>query len=395
MTSSDERITQLETELAALRARLEQITEARPEPSGRSRRDLLRLAALGTGAAVVGAVAGASPASAAGSGGVTAGSTNNWADTQTGIVHNGNVQNGPAINAVRTTANTTGVMFSENAGLIAQSEIDGNDAIIGFGPRGATASGVHGFAFDGRAVAGSGDQGVGVFGEIRQGNSGPDTIAVQAVNNCTGPNAVGLKASATGGTAGLGGSFDGTLAPLRLVPASTPGAPQTGLHSVGELYVDSRGNLYFCKKDGTPGAWTRLTASPPVLFHPVAPARVYDSRVAQPSPGKLSSGSNRTVRVADGRSIETGAITVRDLLPVGATAIAYNFTVTNTVDSGFLTMNPGGVTTVTSSAITWSATGQILTTGSVVAVDASRQVTVIAGGVGATDFLIDLVGYYH
>src|SRR5262249_37663978 len=156
----------------------------------------------------------------------------------------------------------------------------------------------------------------------------------------------------------------------------------TGTHSMGELYVDSNGNLYFCKKDGTPGAWTRLTVSSPaapVLFHPVAPARVYDSRVPQPAPGNLTSGSNRTVRVADGRSIDSGAVTVPNLVPAGATAIAYNFTVTNTAGSGFLTMNPGGVTTVTSSAITWSATGQILTTGSVVAINAKREVTVIAG----------------
>ena len=48
-----------------------------------------------------------------------------------------------------------------------------------------------------------------------------------------------------------------------------------------------------------------------------------------------------------------------------------------------------------SSAINWSATGQILTTGGLVAISPSRQVTVIAGGPGSTDFLIDVVGYYR
>ena len=63
--------------------------------------------------------------------------------------------------------------------------------------------------------------------------------------------------------------------------------------------------------------------------------------------------------------------------------------------SGFLTLNPGGLTTVTSSAINWSASGQILTTGGLVAISASREVTVIAGGPGSTDFLLDVVGYYR
>jgi len=87
-------------------------------------------------------------------------------------------------------------------------------------------------------------------------------------------------------------------------------------------------------------------------------------------------------------------VTVPNLVPPGATAVAYNFTVTNTVGAGFLTLNPGGNTTVTSSAINWSTSGQILTTGSLVSVNANREVTVIAGGPGATDFLLDVVGYY-
>jgi hypothetical protein len=50
---------------------------------------------------------------------------------------------------------------------------------------------------------------------------------------------------------------------------------------------------------------------------------------------------------------------------------------------------------VTSSAINWSASGQILTTGSLVSINADREVTVIAGGPGSTDFLLDVVGYYQ
>jgi hypothetical protein len=47
---------------------------------------------------------------------------------------------------------------------------------------------------------------------------------------------------------GLGGEFSGT-ARVRLVPATGVGAPTTGLHKRGELYVDSQGNLFPCVAD--------------------------------------------------------------------------------------------------------------------------------------------------
>ena len=359
------------------------------------RRRLLWLAAAGLGAATVAA---ASPAEAAGPGTqVDVGSTGNWSTTQTGVVHNGTAQNGPAFNAHRTTGSTTGVQYSENAGLIAETTIKDNDGVIGFCAGGPMSSGVHGFSFDGRGVVGSGDQGVGVLGEIRTGNSGENSIAVQADNESTGAGVIGVKATATASTAGLGGSFAGSLAPLLLVPAKANGAPKSGTHAAGELYVDAKGDLYYCRAAGSPGTWVNLLSAPPATaaaLHPVSPARVYDSREPQPDPGALGTGQTRTISVADGRAISGGAVTVPNLVPPGATAVAYNFTVTNTVGAGFLTLNPGGNTTVTSSAINWSTSGQILTTGSLVSANANREVTVIAGGPGATDFLLDVVGYY-
>jgi hypothetical protein len=245
----------------------------------------------------VATVAAATPAEAAGPGTqVDVGSTNNWSTGQTGVVHNANTQNGPALNAYRTTGNTTGVQYSENAGLIAETGITNNDGVIGFCAGGPMSSGVHGFSFDGRAVVGTGDQGVGVLGEIRTGNSSPNSIAIQADNQSTGSGSIGIKASAIGG---LGGSFAGTLAPLLLVPAATNGAPRTGAHAAGELYVDGKGDLYYCRTAGTPGTWVNLLAAPPATtasssLHPVSPARVYDSREAQPDPGALGTGQTRT-----------------------------------------------------------------------------------------------------
>ena len=49
---------------------------------------------------------------------------------------------------------------------------------------------------------------------------------------------------------GYGATLQGGQAPLRLLPAETAGAP-SGYHQVGELFVDSQGNLWFCKITGT------------------------------------------------------------------------------------------------------------------------------------------------
>jgi hypothetical protein len=58
---------------------------------------------------------------------------------------------------------------------------------------------------------------------------------------------------------GYGGHFTGGRAPLRLDPGPIAGAPTTGNHQKGELYVDNAGSLFFCKADGVPGPWVKLT----------------------------------------------------------------------------------------------------------------------------------------
>jgi hypothetical protein len=64
------------------------------------------------------------------------------------------------------------------------------------------------------------------------------------------------------GVRGFGGqygaTFQGDLAPVRLLPEATPGAPTKGSHHVGELFVDSHGDLFFCKKSGIPGTWVKV-----------------------------------------------------------------------------------------------------------------------------------------
>jgi hypothetical protein len=150
-----------------------------------------------------------------------------------------------------------------------------------------------------------------------------------------------------------------------------------------------------CVVSGTPGTWRKLTG-PAVAggFHAISPSRVYDSRSAAPAPGLLANGANRLISVADKRDLTTGAVVTANVVPAGATAIFVNLTVVDTVGSGFLAVNEGGNTTVAASAINWSGPGQILANGLAVPLDASRQVTVIGGGGGSTNFILDVGGYY-
>jgi hypothetical protein len=90
----------------------------------------------------------------------------------------------------------------------------------------------------------------------------------------------------------------------------------------------------------------------------------------------------------------TGAITNPNFIPANATAVFANVAVVNTVDSGYLTINPGGVTTVSASTINWGTSNQIQANGVSLTLDNARQVTVVAGGSGSTDFLIDIFGYW-
>jgi hypothetical protein len=82
---------------------------------------------------------------------------------------------------------------------------------------------------------------------------------------CDGADGAGVSGHNDNGDAvsgfspgGYGGHFIGGRAPLRLDPATTTGAPSAGAHQKGEMYVDSAGDLFFCKSDGSPGNWVKV-----------------------------------------------------------------------------------------------------------------------------------------
>jgi hypothetical protein len=110
-------------------------------------------------------------------------------------------------------------------------------------------------------VMGVSDNAQGVYGYT----TADALAAIVAVSS--GASGTGIYAQALGTTEGwgieaiggaYGGVFTGNRAPIRLASGASNGAPGTGLHYRGELYVSADGHLYFCRAGGAPGTWVRL-----------------------------------------------------------------------------------------------------------------------------------------
>ena len=194
---------------------------------------------------------------------------------------------------------------------------------------------------------------------------------------------------------GIGGR--GERGALLLRPGSaTPPQNRGGSFLAGTIDIDASGNVWCCVQGGSPGTWRKL-AGPGTggTFHPLAPGRVYDSRQALPLQGVIATPANRTISVADRRNPTGGGVVQADFVPAGALAVAANITVISVAGRGFLTVNPGGVTTADASTINWFAAGQTLANGVILSLNTNRELTVVAGGTGAsTNFIVDITGYW-
>ena len=197
------------------------------------------------------------------------------------------------------------------------------------------------------------------------------------------------------GGGGVGVLASGTAANIELAAGGTAPTARTDFHFRGEIICDTTGTMWACVADGTPGSWRKLAGTSTAgSFHALTPGRVYDSRAPQPSVGPLTGGQGRTISVADKREPSSGVVTAANFVPAGATAVTANVTIISLSGAGFLTVNPGGVTAIESSTINWFAAGQVLANGVSLTLNTNRQLTVVAGGAGSTDFLIDISGYF-
>lgn len=241
--------------------------------------------------------------------------------------------------------------------------------------------------------------GVGVFGRttsasgfgiqgVTEGNGGIGVFGEHTDSTFPGTGVLG-QSNGGAGVAGNGITYDfAAIGSGRLnLKAGGLANPPAG-NFAGTIASDVAGNLWFSP---TSGVFQKLNAP---SFHPISPIRVYDSRSALPTPGKLPVGAPRTVSIKDARDPNTGAVTTLDAVPAGVTAVFFNLTATQTEGAGYLSVVPGDALVQSGSSINWTSSGIDIANGLIGKVDALRQVKVFAGGGGQTDFVIDITGYF-
>jgi len=244
------------------------------------------------------------------------------------------------------------------------------------------ATGVFGESNGGDGVRGASNAGHGVVGVTTfNGKSG-----VSASDNSVGGgfgvsgdsvNGIGIFGRALSG-AGVGVKAQNNTGPsLMLVPQGL-GSTLPAASSPGEFIVLNDGSLHYSY---APGEWINL-APQGLSFISVSPERAYDSRVSKGGPGPLNPGASRDISLTSGG------------LPAGASAALINVTIVNTANSGYLTVYETGASVPNVSNINWYQSGQITANNATPSVSSAGEVTVLCGGTGATDFLIDVFGYY-
>ncbi len=222
---------------------------------------------------------------------------------------------------------------------------------------------------------------VGVYGNANAGSLGANGVIGEA-----GTVGTGVLGKSDGGGIGLEGlSGSGPVLYLNAPSISTTVVPPTvGAWFFGSFLVDSKGNLWYCARSGTPGLRVKLSGSLQVVNPTV---RAYDSRVSQGGPGPLMLGSADSVISLD----------IAGGLPVGASSALINLTVTGTMSNfGYLTVYENGKSVPATSNINWFGPNENLANNSTVAVDASGKIAVHIGGTtgAGTDFIVDILGYY-
>ncbi len=344
----------------------EQATTEQEAPRRASRRSLLRLA----GAAAVGTVAAAAhsnTAAAANGQNVVLGANN--LGTQT---------------VLRSDANTV------HAVLIVDHTTNGTGNGIESTGKGKDTAGVYGGNFNAFGVRGvdPGPLGTGVKGEAPGAEDGWGVWGVGGT--------YGVYCDGVASDTAIGLFTQGKRSAMRLASVwGTDPRSRVDSHFKGEVEPDGLGNLWVCVVSGYPGTWRRI-AGPTTAgaFVPVTPKRVFDSRWAGFG-GILTTGTERTVSVADGRDLTTGAVDLANLVPSGTTAIQFTLTATVTTSKGFLAATPGDAATYTASSLNWPVSADSTANTTMTTVDTNRNIKLFCGGVGAsTHAIVDIVGYY-
>ena len=248
LTAVIERMSVMDAPAPAIVAPVSGAAAAEPPARTASRRGMLKLAGVAAAGAAAGAVARPGAAAALDADPVLIASTTTTTPTE---------------------RDTTAVVYTNSAppevdGTLPGTKVAANifvarDTSVGFPPDAQSLSdfpaAVAGYSF--RTVAN------GVYG-------------------LTANPGYGVVGSGTG-TTSSGALFRGERSNVHLLAAGAPAPARIDAHVAGELVCDSSGDLWFCVAGGTPGTWRKVAGGASAgAFHPITPARVYDSRVSAP-----------------------------------------------------------------------------------------------------------------
>lgn len=224
--------------------------------------------------------------------------------------------------------------------------------------------------------------GIGVLGQADNGASAAGVIGSAL-------NGYGVYGTSSTGYALYAGS-NGRLGFDPHLSGST--APTTGGYKLGDVVMNSNGDLYACVVGGSGGAAKfRKLAGPGTLgafsagaYHPIPPTRVYDSRISQGGPGQIVGNENRILSAGFNNPFLSG---------IAATAITINVTLAETVGFGLISMYAFGDPQPNSSLMNWTSSGAVLANGTTLKVGGTNQFVVHCEGI-ATQFIIDVMGYW-
>jgi hypothetical protein len=249
-------------------------------------------------------------------------------------------------------------------------------------------------------------EGIGVLGRVN------GVFAVGVWGATTGTDGAGVKGTSDKSSPGVLGVNDGTYGGAAITGIATGNGPDLHAAGTGRVLLndggvanpptggpagtiarDGAGNLWYAVATDS---WRKLAGTGTAgSFHPINPARVYDSRLAAyaPNNGLMAPNTNRVISVKDGRDA-SGAVIAADVVPAGATAVAINVTVAGPTGPNFLSVVPGDAASFTASTINWPG-GFDAANGTIVKVDTSRQLKAFCGDQsGSTHVIIDVTGYY-
>lgn len=397
----------------------DQQTDVEHDDAPRGRRSLLTKASAAAAVAAVAGVAVSQSAEAADGDDMRIGRTNTGNSVSTTFLTGGTsfrVDNGvtsggaqSSIRGISSADDHAGVRgeASGSAGWGVYGIATGDSGRGVYGTNsGSAGAGVHGLNTSSDTVAhgvlgrntgrGPGVQGTttdasdaGVYGTHNR-DGGPGVYGHHTSSTQSGPGVVG-RSELGQGVVGRGATLDlvaDRSGRMRLSQAGQAGNPAAA-GEVGTIARDAEGNLWYCVATNQ---WRQLNAP---TFTPIAPIRAYDSRIgAIPQSGNFAPGGFKVISIKDGRDQATGSVTAADAVPAGATAVAYNVTVAGTTGGSFLSVAPGDVAAVATSALNWTGAGAVVANAGIVGVDASRQIRIIAGPGGSFDAIVDITGYW-